>query len=153
PASKPILLAIHLSGEQKPVFRGTELENRLPRAVGSVISMEGDEASIDLGSLDGLGKGTELELAGGRVIVTAVCRERARGRIEGKVRAHDQVRIPVAAYVEAVLERASIEYEAGDRQKAEQLYESARETGQSAIASNNLGVFAELRGDRAKAEA
>ena len=89
---QPVLLASDLQPDRREdsqVFRGAELESRLPQPAGSIVSIEDGLAAIDLGSLDGLAKGSELRIFRderstqpiGRLMVTTVFRERARGRI------------------------------------------------------------------------
>ena len=96
---------------------------RSPRVVcrspaGSIVSIEDGLALIDLGSLDGLAKGSELTIFRderstqpiGRLNVTTVFRERARGRILSgqEIPANSQVRVASAAYLGALLERVDI---------------------------------------------
>ena len=117
---RPVLLASDLrpatdGREGAPVFRSPEPDSRSPRRTGSVVSVESGIASIDLGSLDGLAKGSELRVFHderstqpiGRLIVTTVFRQRARGTIlEGQeIQVHDQVRVADAAHLSALLEQ------------------------------------------------
>lgn len=212
----PILLGSNLGLERAaaPVYRGADPDSRPPRPAGSIVSVEDGVASIDLGSLDGLAKGSEVRVFRderstqpiGRLVVTTVFRERARGRIlDGrKAQVDDQVRIAATTYLGVLLEQvdglsgrgdsaaaktvaekavawaetanvppgerakaveklAALEYQAGSLQLAEKHYESVVDGLNSAPAAtkspiygrslNNLGVLAELRGDRKTAKA
>ena len=113
---QPILLANDLpAGPEEPpeIFRGAEPQSRLPRSSGTILAIDGGVAAIDIGAADGLTEGIELEVfrSGnaappvGYVQVTTVFRERARGSIEGGIRARDQVRIPAAVHLTARMER------------------------------------------------
>ena len=69
-------------------------------------------AAIDLGSLDGLGKDSQLEVfrgekSVGHLAVTAVFRDRARARIldGARILVKDQVRAPAAVYLDALLQQ------------------------------------------------
>jgi hypothetical protein len=215
PISAPILLGSNLGLERAaaPIYRGAEADSRPPRPVGSIVSIEDGVASIDLGSLDGLVKGSEVPVFRderstqpiGRLVVTTVFRERARGRIvDGQIQVNYQARIAATIYLGVLLEQvdglsgrgdsaaaktvaekavawaetasvlpgerakaleklAALEYQAGSLQSAEKHYQSVVDSLNSAPAGtkspiywqslNNLGVLAELRGDRQKAEA
>src|SRR5262249_37093833 len=96
PKLETVLLAKDLfsPAASAPVFRGGDAGGRGPRAEGSVVAIDRGEATVDLGSLDGLEKGSVLEVPpSGRVTVTAVFRERARGKIDGDVRVKGPVRV------------------------------------------------------------
>ncbi|MCU1272854.1 MAG: hypothetical protein JWO48_285 [Bryobacterales bacterium] len=117
---QPVLLASGLLPEQAErdgaqVFRSPEPDSRAPQSTGSIISIEDRLATIDLGSRDGLRKGSELHVFRdehstqpvGRLVVTTVFRERARGRIPAgqQIEVHNQIRVPAAVYLEALLQR------------------------------------------------
>ncbi len=213
---QPVLLAMgfqpELAAPGAPVFRSAEPASRSPQPTGSIVSIEGGLAAIDLGSLDGLAKGTELRVFRdeqfthpiGRLIVTTVFRERSRGRILGgtKIPVHSRVQAPAGVYMGALfqqvdalsdrdsaaaramavkaaewartanvppgdrrkaLERlAKLEYQAGALEAAEQHYQSAVDSLNSeppasiqeqSAAFNNLAVLHLLRGDYDGAQA
>jgi tetratricopeptide (TPR) repeat protein len=91
---QPILLAENLQLDRDtqatPVFRGFQEGSRAPRAVGRIISIEEGQATINLGSLDGLSKGSLVEVFRdstlkdrvGNLHVKTVFREQARGQFE-----------------------------------------------------------------------
>jgi len=126
-AGQPILLASQLrraSGDT-PIFRGSEPESRPPQSQGSILTIEEKLPTINLGSIDGLAKGSELRVLRdgqpiGRIVVTTVFRDRARGRIvEGQtVRAGDQVRTGDSVYLSAVLQQVDALAARGELKKA-----------------------------------
>lgn len=165
---QPLLLASGLQPTQTPVFRGSEIASRAPLLAGSIVSIEGGLATINLGSLDGLAKGGEVQVLRGdrsigRLQVTAVFRESARGRIlDGPpVRVKDQVRVDGAAHVSALLEQVDALYNRGDREAAYQMAEQGSRWAETANVPplersafwNTLAVFQILRGDYEGAEA
>lgn len=117
-SSQPILLASDL--EQSPsasaeLFRGEESSTRAPRQTGSIISVEDGLATIDLGSLDGISKGTEVEVYRdqafknlvGHFGVNTVFRERARGEVgDTEARAKYVLRTSDTTYLHALVQRA-----------------------------------------------
>lgn len=198
---QPILLASGLqlapSGrDHAPVFRSPVPDSHSPRPAGSVVSIGDGLATINLGSLDGLGKGSQVEVFRdekpiGHLTVTAVFRDRARGRIPAgaQLQVKDQVRAPAAAYLDGLLQQidamsargdsdaarntakkaaewaetanvppaglerlARLEYQLGSLQAAEKHYQSA-EPQASFGALNNLAVLRMLHGDYSGAEA
>jgi hypothetical protein len=205
-AGQPVLLASGLHPANAPVFRGSEPDSRAPQAAGVIVSIEDGSANIDLGSLDGLAKGSELRVfrgssTVGRLQVTAVFRDRARASvIEGKqLRPKDEVRVGGADHLNALLQQVDAAFNRGDPDTAIKLAEEAVRWGESAAVppgtmavswnqlavlhilrseydgakshllraasatsktdpvygqiQNNLGVLAELRGERDKAAA
>ncbi len=116
---QPLLLASNLQPalarpERTPIFRSPEPDSRSPQSTGSIVSIEDGLAALNLGSLDGLIKGSELQVFRdahstkplGRLIVTTVFRERARGRVAGpQIQVHNQVRVPAAAYLGALFQQ------------------------------------------------
>jgi hypothetical protein len=172
-ASQPVVLADGLrppDQDTAPVFRGPATDSRAPQIGGSIVSIEDGVASIDLGSLDGLDKGSELQIfrggqtanAIGRLQLTTVFRERARGRVvDGQnVRVKDHIRVDGAAHLEALLEQIGTLYNRGD---ADGAYEAAEQASRwAAIANvplvkqpelwNQLAVLRILRGDSRDAE-
>ncbi len=144
---QPILLATDLEPQparpnEAPVFRSPEPISRPPQATGSIVSIEDGVATINLGSVDGLAKGSELQVSSGqptneaasRLVVTEVFRERARGRILGAqaIAVNDQVRPPAATYLIALLQRADTLSGRGDSDAARAMMEKAAEWAQSA---------------------
>jgi tetratricopeptide (TPR) repeat protein len=132
---QPILIGSVASMELRAAttFRGVDSDSRPPKATGSIVSSEGGEASIDLGSLDGLAQSNELQVfrgaqptSIGRVVVTTVFRERARGRIvEGQIRVNDQVRVDGATHLAALLDQADALSARGQAQAARSMAETA----------------------------
>jgi len=126
-AGQPILLASQLRpvSSDTPIFRGSEPESRPPLAQGSILAIEEKIPAINLGSIDGLAKGSELRVFHhgqpiGRIVVTTVFRDRARGRIvTGEaIRAGDQVRTDDSVYLSAVLQQVDALTARGDLKKA-----------------------------------
>jgi tetratricopeptide (TPR) repeat protein len=136
-SSQPVLLASGLelapSGrDNAPVFRSPEPDSRSPHPAGAIVSIEDGLAAIDLGSLDGLEKGSELQVfrdenSIGRLTVTAVFRERARAHIvDGpRIQVNDQVRAPAAAYLHALLQQVDALSGRGDSDAARTTLEKA----------------------------
>jgi len=133
---QPILLASGLrlaSGrDNAPVFRSPEPDSRAPRPAGSVVSIEDGLATINLGSVDGLGKGSQVEVfreekSVGHVAVTAVFRDRARARIlaGARIQVNDRVRAPAAAYLDALLQQVEALAGRGDSAAARTTAEKA----------------------------
>jgi tetratricopeptide (TPR) repeat protein len=212
---QPVLLASDLQPDRRErpqVFRGSEPESRLPQPAGSIVSIEDGLAVIDLGSLDGLAKGSELRIFRderstqpiGRLMVTTVFRERARGRIltRQEIHTNNRVQVASAAYLGALLERvdalagqgdsnaarmiaekvvgwaesasvppgekrkalerlAGLEYQAGSLEAAEKHYQSAIDSLdatppasalEQSVVFNNLAVLHMLHGDYGGAE-
>jgi tetratricopeptide (TPR) repeat protein len=129
-AGQPILLASQLrppAGQTRDttIFRGSEPESRAPQQQGSILSIEEKLPTIDLGSLDGLAKGNEVRVyrdgkAVGRIAVTTVFRDRARGRIAAgeTIRVGDRVRTDSSVYSSAVLQQVNALAASGDLKKA-----------------------------------
>lgn len=120
---QPVLLVARVDAASQPAFRTDAATSRPPRQAGAIVAIHEGEADIDLGSLDGLKQGMEVRAAGGsgeasagRVTITAVFRERSRGRVGtgAQVRAGDRVEIAAATYVAALLEQAAARSAAGD---------------------------------------
>jgi hypothetical protein len=114
------------------VFRGTVGATRAPKSDGVIVSIEDGVASINLGSIDGLVKGPEL--AGGRIVVTTVFRDHARGTIStgAAMRAGDPVRVPPSAHLAAILQQVEA-LAAGGNLKA------AHDIAQTALAGRTPG--------------
>jgi hypothetical protein len=166
-ASQPVLLASSLHPANVPVFRGDGAGGRAPRRAGSIVSMEDGRASIDLGSLDGLAKGSNLQVfrgsdSVGRLQVTTVFRDRARASvIEGKhLRPKDEIHVGGADHLSALLQQVDATFSRGGQDAAIKLAEEAVRWGESvaispgamAVSWNQLAVLQTLRGEYDGAE-
>lgn len=166
-ADQPVLLADGLRSANAPVFRGGEPDSRAPQASGSIVSIEDGLATIDLGSLDGLAKGSELQVfrgsdVVGRLQVTTVFRDRARASVmEGKpLRPKDEVHMGGADHLSALLQQVDAAFHRGDPEAALKLAEGAVRWGESvavppgamAVSWNQLAVLHMLRGEYRGAE-
>lgn len=164
--AQPVLLATGLRPATAPVFRGSEPDSRAPQAKGVILSLEDGSANIDLGSLDGLAKGSELEVfrgsdAVGRLQVTTVFRNRARAVVtQGKqLRPKDEVRVAGAEHLNALLQEVDAAFQRGDSGAALKLAGEAVHWGEAAAVSpgalaeawNQLAVLHMLRGEYAAA--
>jgi hypothetical protein len=143
---QPVLLASGLQPEARrelaPIFRGLELDSHPPRPAGSILSIEDGLATINLGSLDGLAKGTELRVFRderftqplGRLIVTTVFRERARGRIAAgqEIPVNSWVRPPATVYLGALWQQVDALSNRGHADAARAIAEKAVEWTQTA---------------------
>ena len=158
----PILLARNADSTPE-AYRGAASESREPRTTGSIESIAGAIATIDLGSVDGLAKDAEVDVVRdgegiGKVRLTVVFRDHSRGDLAGAVpaRAKDQVRVPPVARLRANLDRIEAAIAHGEGEKAMSIARQASVEGFDADLSraedwNNAGVIAELHGDRMKA--
>ena len=166
-AGKPVLLANGLHSANAPVFRGAEPDSRAPQAAGSIVSIEDGHTDIDLGSVDGLAKGSELQVfhgsdSVGRLQVTTVFRDRARAKvIEGKqLQPKDEVHVGGADHLSALLQQVDAAFNRGDPDAAIKLAEEAVRWGESvavspgamAVSWNQLAVLHMLRGEYGGAE-
>jgi len=161
--SAPPTLLARSSDSNPTVFRGADAGSREPRATGSIGSIADGLATIDLGSLDGLAKGAEVDVIRGRQTVghikmTTIFRDHSRGQITGgeSVRLNDQVRVPPTARLRAVLDRISAALARGEPENAMSIARQASlESFDAELSSdddlNNAGVIAELHGNRTKA--
>jgi hypothetical protein len=180
--SQPILLAGGLQPTPTdphgaPVFRGPHTGSRAPRIEGAIVSIDEGLATIDLGSLDGLAKDSELPILRadqptqpiGRLQVTTVFRERARGRIlDGqKPRVNDRVRVDAPTHLAARIQHVDALHNRGDADAAYQAADQASQWLEAASKNdtatvpastqselwNRLAVLRILRGDYLSAEA
>jgi hypothetical protein len=167
-AQQPVLLAAGLQAnplEQPEIFRGAEPESRSPKLSGGIVAVDGRVAVIDLGSVDGLTGGTELDVyrdgaAIGHLRVAAVFRERARASIDGRAQEHDEVRIAPTVHLMARMERVHALAARGDLAAARTAAEDAvRWAGSAGVpaeaqaaAWNTLAVLRILQSDRAGGE-
>ncbi len=132
--AQPILLASQLrhGSSAAPIFRGSEPESRPPRQRGSILAIEEKLPTVNLGSLDGLAKGTQLSVFRdgklvGSIVVTTIFRDYARGRIDAgeTIRVGDEVRTGGPAYLSAVLQQVDALTARGDLKKALDVAEKA----------------------------
>lgn len=166
--SQPVLFASGLRPANAPAFRGGETDSRPPRSAGSIMSIEDGSANLDLGSLDGLAKGSELQVIRGsgvvgRLQVTAVFRDRARANVmEGnQLRPKLEVRVGPADHLNALLQQVNAAFNRGDPDTALKLAGAAVQSGGSAavppgamaVSWNQLAVLQMLRGETNGAEA
>ena len=131
-AASAILLTSDLQPalpDDAPIFRGTGGATRAPKSDGVIVSIEDGVASVNLGSIDGLEKGTPLQ--GGRIVVTTVFRDHARGTIPAgvAVRAGDPVHVPTSAHLGAILQRVNALAASGNLPAARDLARSAFVSG------------------------
>ena len=158
----PILLARN-ADSNPAAYRGADSESRESRATGSIESIAGGIATIDLGSVDGLAKDAEVDVvrdgeAIGKIRLTTIFRDHSRGEIAGPLpaRAKDQVRVPPLARLRANLDRIEAAIARGETEKAASIARQASVEGFHADLSraedlNDAGVIAELHGDSVKA--
>jgi Flp pilus assembly protein TadD len=119
-SSQPGLLAedlqITAALQATKIFRGETEIVRAPRQIGSILSIEDGLATIDLGSIDGLAKGSELAVFRndtlkdpvGSLRISTVFREQARGEArEQGLKAQYAVRVNDRAHLEALLQQAN----------------------------------------------
>jgi hypothetical protein len=166
-AGQPVLLASGLHPTNAPVFRGGEPDSRAPQAAGSIVSMKDGSANLDLGSLDGLAKGSELQVfrgsdTVGRLQVTTVFRDHARASVVSgqPLRPKDEVRVGGADHLNALLQQVDAAFNRGDPDTAIKLAEEAVRWGESAAVPpgamadswNQLAVLQMLRGEYDGAE-
>jgi hypothetical protein len=134
---QPVLLASGLqvapSGrENAPIFRSPTPDSRSPRSAGSIVSIDDGLATLNLGSLDGLEKGSQVEVfrnekSVGHLAMTAVFRERARAQIlsGARIQMNDQVLVPAVAYLDALLQQVEALAGRGDAAAARTTAEKA----------------------------
>lgn len=166
-ADHPVLLANGLHSANAPAFRGGEPDSRAPQAAGSIVSIEDGSANINLGSLDGLAKGSDLQVFRGskqvgRLQVTTVFRDRARASLieSTQLRPRDEVHVGGADHLGALLQQVDVAFNRGDPDAAIKLAEDAIRWGESAALSpgamaeawNQLAVLRMLRGEYGAAE-
>jgi hypothetical protein len=165
--AQPIILAALLgdiNGPSTPTFRTAAESSRAPKDAGVVVSVQDGDVAIDLGSLDGVVKGSDLRVSRGgssvgRLTIATVFRERARGRTSSPeaIRVGDRVEIPSALQLNALLEQMQSRAAAGDREAAHALARraatvSASVTGVDATL-NEIAAVLIANGDDGDAEA
>jgi len=161
--SPPVLLARNGDSNLES-FRGVDAGSRESRATGSIRSVAAGTATINLGSLDGLAKGAEVDVTRGNEVVghlklTTIFRDHSRGEIAhgGSIRVNDQIHVPPAARLRAVLDQIAATLARGEAEKAMGIaQQTPLERFEAELSDpddlNNAGVIAELHGDRSKAE-
>lgn len=160
--STPPMLLARSGDSNTSAFRGTDTGSRGSHATGSIGSIAGGFATIDLGSLDGLAKDGEVDvIRGGQAIghikLTTVFRDHARGRVAdgASIGLSDQVRVPPSTRLRAILDQINAALARGEPAKAMSIAQAAAIETYAGLSSeedlNNAGVIAELHGDPAKA--
>ncbi len=138
---QPLLLATGLDPVRPDpiVFRSPTPDSRAPQPKGLILSFEDEMATINLGSLDNLTKGAELQIFRdqqpiGRMIVNTVFRETARGRVVDalQIPIHSEVRVPGSLYLGALLEQVDALNNRGDLQAARIKAEEAEKWAETA---------------------
>jgi len=129
-ATGPILIAENLkpnASTTAPAFRSVATESRLPRNQGTVLTVEGQEATVNLGSLDGISKASEMDVFRGasdqpvgRLTATAVFLDRSRARVTSgtSLKQGDRIRVDDAVYLRAVLDEMNALEAGGNSDKA-----------------------------------
>ena len=161
-SAPPILLA--RNPDSNPAnYRGSNTDSREPRAAGSIESVANGIATIDLGSLDGLAKGDQIDVirdgqAIGKIRLTTIFRDQSRGEVANglSIRRNDQVGVPPRARMLAILDQIDAAMARGKSLEAMRIAQQASVAGLDAgLASaedlNNAAIIAELHGDRLKA--
>ncbi len=128
----PVLLASELGparSQSKTAFRGDGAPNREPQSNGIVTSVDDGGATVNLGSLDGLAKGTAL----GPIVITTVFRDHARGKVaRGQaIHVHDRVDVPPSVHLAAVFHEVDALAASGDLDQARALARKALAAGSS----------------------
>jgi Tetratricopeptide repeat len=129
----PVLLASELGPSNlatMPAFRGDAVLDRQPQSTGTITALNGDEATVNLGSLDGIAKGTEI----GGIVITTVFRDHARGKVAGGASVHvnDHVQVPSVVHLSAILNEV-VALAAGPN------LDQARILAQTALAAGSSG--------------
>jgi len=136
------------TGEFRSVERGT----RPPKISGLVTSSADGEVEIDLGSLDGIAKGSIVQIAGGAaparsigtLTMTTVFRERSRGRSASGAAPSvgDRVDLAPDVHMAALSEHAAALAASGDTASARALAGQAAEIAQTHHVSSGAGRLA-----------
>jgi hypothetical protein len=130
--NRPLLLASELNAvpsADASVFRSGDAPSRSPQSSGTITALESGEAMVNLGSLDGLTKGTEL----GPIVITTVFRDHARGKVVkgSDVHVNDRISVPPSIHLAAVLRQVNALAAGGDLAQARALAGSALAAGSS----------------------
>jgi hypothetical protein len=154
-APQPVLLTARLGDLAKrppSEFRSVGDTSRAPKSSGVVVGIDDGEVAIDLGSLDGLTKGSEVPVTHrgasttARLTVTTVFRERSRGRIVSSdtVQVGDRVGLPADLQLSALLEHALSRIAAGDADAARAVAKQAVAVSSSAAGAESPDAMNEL---------
>ncbi len=143
--NRPLLLASDLRPARSsapPVFRGDSAPSRAPQSSGRITALDGGEATVNLGSLDGLSEGTAL----GPLVITTVFRDHARGKVKAgaSIQVNDRVQVPPALHIAAVLQQVDALVSSGDLERARALAQSALAAGASGETRSLLERLAAL---------
>jgi hypothetical protein len=150
----PIILTARLTesdGAATPEFRSVEPGSRPPRISGLVTSSADDVVEIDLGSLDGIAKGSIVQIAGtaparssGTLSITTVFRDRSRGRIASGRAPHvgDRASVAPEVYLTALSDHAAARAASGDTASARALAGQAAEIVESFGVASGTGRLA-----------
>jgi Tfp pilus assembly protein PilF len=129
----PVLIATEISPARPAnttAFRGDAAPVRQPQPAGKITAIEDGEATVNLGSLDGLAQGTEL----GAIVISTVFRDHARGKLArgASVHVNDPVQVPSAIHLAAVLHEVDALAASGNLAQARDLARGALANGSSA---------------------
>ena len=131
-SNRPLLLASDLRPVRPTgarVFRGGSAPSRQPQSSGTITALEDGEATVNLGSLDGLTKGTQL----GSIVITTVFRDHARGKVVNgsAIQVNDRVSVPPSIHLAAVLHQVDALTASGDLIQGRALARNALAAGSS----------------------
>jgi hypothetical protein len=124
------------------ILRGDSAPSRSPQSSGTITALDGGEATVNLGSLDGLTKGTEL----GPIVITTVFRDHARGNVTAGASIHlnDRIQVPSSMHLAAVLHEVDALASSGDVDQARALARNTLSAGSSAETRTLLERLAAL---------
>jgi Tfp pilus assembly protein PilF len=169
----PVILTARLdtlAGRPTSEFRGDEAQSRPPKSHGVVVSVDAGVIVLDVGSLDGISKGSELRIfrgdgdsnVVGRLTIVTVFREQSRGRVSsgGLAQAGDRAEVAPRVQVAALLEQAAAVMMSGDTAAARAITERAVSAAQVSDVPENtrrqaigqLGILEHRAGARDDAE-
>ena len=144
-SGRPVLLASELAPAQSsgaPVFRGDAATKSEPQTSGIVTALADGEATLNLGSLDGLEKGMKI----GGIVITTVFRDHSRGKVAAGASVHvkDRVPVPSAMHVAAVSRELDALTAAGNISEARIFARNALAAGSSGETRQLLEKLAAL---------
>jgi len=136
-SAQPVLLAEGLQlatpARTTQVFRGNQ-SSRSPRQTGAIILVEDGQATINLGSVDGLAKGSEVEVyrdntlkhPAGTLLVGTLFREQARADVGPKdLKVKYVVQVTDGDHLQALIQQATASEARGDLTEARRAAASA----------------------------